>query len=153
MMNDELYFLQREGFRIAVIVSGHGGLEHLDVLRKLADRWRNAPMKVVLWRDNTRPPAELQFPGSGGHADFSEASSAGGVDPKLVDVERFGSAKRDQAIGLKKENAGKIDIEKGKRLLDWKAEQMAKAIGEMYTQLPKAEPVDPMKPMLGTYLP
>ncbi len=151
-MNDTLYGLLRNGFRLAVIVSGHGGLEHIDVLRKLEDRWRNMPMKVVVWRD-AEPPAGLRFEGSGGHADFAEASAAAAVDPSLLDRRRFGAGRRDQAIGIKPENAAKIDIEKARRAFEWEVDQMAKRVGAAYDSMPKAEPYNPLKPSLTSYLP
>jgi len=152
-MNDTFYHLMRNGFRLAVIVSGHGGLEHLDVLRKLEDRWRNMPMKVMLARGGANLPDELQFRDSGGHADFAEASTLGAVDPTLLDKALFGSSKRDQAIGLKPENAPQIDVEKARRAMEWQIDQIAKEVTAVWENLPKSERYNPLKPSLTTYLP
>ncbi|MGE5557287.1 MAG: creatininase family protein [Bacillota bacterium] len=136
LMRDYLYFLQREGFKLCVLVSGHGGWEHLDVLSDLEDRWRNMPMRFLVWKGpESLCPEDLRFDGAGGHADFSEASVLGAIDPALVCSEKFGIARRDRAIGLKQENSSRIDYEKGRRLLEWEAGQMAAEIGKILNAL------------------
>jgi hypothetical protein len=75
-------------------------------------------------------PAELRFQGSGGHADFSEASLLGGVDPNMVDKSKFGVAERDRKVKILKENVDKIDFDKGRKIIEFRAEQLANGVKE-----------------------
>ena len=49
VLRDYLYFLQREGFKLCVIVSGHGAEDHLAVIRDVCSKYDTAPMRAVLW--------------------------------------------------------------------------------------------------------
>ncbi len=133
VLRDYLYFLQREGFKLCVVVSGHGAIDHLKVIEKVCDMFNYAyetgkgSLKVHRRKGGSRRqmPEELRFHGAGGHADFNEASLLGGVDPAMVDISKFAAAARDQKIGLSPDNASKIDFDKGRRVIEFRAEQLA----------------------------
>jgi creatinine amidohydrolase len=135
VLRDYLAALQREGFKLAVVVTGHGGTEHVQVLREVCQRdWGD--MKVVLWpgaHAGPELPASLRIkhePDTG-HADVFEASIVGGIDPSLVDRAAFGVSERDRKAGLLKENAGAIDFEKGRGIIDYNAAQLAAKVTEL----------------------
>ena len=135
VLRDYLAALQREGFKLAVVVTGHGGTEHVQVLREVCQRdWGD--MKVVLWpgaHAGPELPASLRIKHEHdtGHADVFEASIVGGIDPSLVDRAAFGVSERDRKAGLLKENAGAIDFEKGRGIIDYNAAQLAAKVTEL----------------------
>lgn len=135
VMVDYLKALQREGFKHVVVVSGHGGTEHLQVLREVCARdWGD--MKVLMagaGGGGRQLPEQLRFkpvPGAS-HANISEASRVGGIDPSLVDVKRFGVLERDRKTGLLSENAGDIDFAKGRANIEFSAEILEARVREL----------------------
>ncbi len=125
VLRDQLYFVQRQGFKLCVIVSGHGAEDHLAVIRDVVARQEKSPMRAVLfygWDDE--PPPGLRFEGAGQHADFDEASVLGGADPSMVDRSRFGVVDRDRKVKLLHENADRIDFDKGRRIIEYRAAQL-----------------------------
>lgn len=129
---DYLEAIQREGFKLAVVVTGHGGYEHVQVMREVCGRdWGD--MKVVMWpgaHGEPELPAKLQIhhEHDTGHADVFEASVVGGIDPSLVDRAAFGVSERDRKAGLLSENAGAIDFEKGGGIVDFNAARLAEEV-------------------------
>jgi creatinine amidohydrolase len=118
---DYLHALKREGFKYVVVLSGHGGTEHVKLLNEVCARdWGD--MKVLRGGGGGGRglPPNLQIPSVAGvsHANIGEASRVGGIDPKLVDPKLFASHERDRLTGLDPANADKIDFEKGKGILE-----------------------------------
>jgi creatinine amidohydrolase len=129
VLRDYLYFLQRQGFKLCVLVSGHGAEDHLAVIRDVVGRHERSPMRAVLFYGwDGEPPPELRFDGAGQHADFDEAGVLGGADPAMVDRTRFGVVERDRKVNLLRENAGKIDFEKGRRIIAYRAAQLERRV-------------------------
>ncbi len=129
VLRDMLSFIERDGFRVCVLVTGHGATEHVRVLRDLEQRWKGRPMTVLFSEYKRTPrPADLRFEGSGGHADFAEASHLGGVDPSMVDTSAFGVAAPDRATGVVHENVDRISYEKGERAVAHRAESLAEGV-------------------------
>ena len=122
VLEDYLYFLKREGFKIAFIYSGHGGTEHVRMMREVCEKFTDDKFQAVfglygLSRSRSIPE-ELQFSPSS-HANVRELSLLGAINPDMVDVEKFGVTEQDRKTGLKQENKDKIDFEKGKKFLDF----------------------------------
>lgn len=119
---DYLHALKREGFKYVVVISGHGGAEHVQVLNEVCARnWGD--MKVLRsggGGSGIALPGHLRFPKVEGvsHANIGEASRVGGIDPSLVDPKLFASHERDRLTGLDPANADKIDFEKGKAIME-----------------------------------
>jgi creatinine amidohydrolase/Fe(II)-dependent formamide hydrolase-like protein len=140
VLEDFLYFLKREGFKLVVVSSGHGGREHLDIINEVSKRYEDDEMKVVYLRSGRRAlPEELRFSGSGGHADFSEASLLGGVNENMVDKSKFGVTEQDRKVQLLKENVDKIDFEKGRKYIEFRAEGLAETVSDMMKEIKKSE--------------
>jgi creatinine amidohydrolase len=137
VLRDYLYFLHREGFKLCVVATGHGAIEHLSVMKGVCSQYEKGPMRVLMWGGSGRAPVpqELRFEGAGGHADFSEASLLGGVDPNMVDKTRFGVAPRDKKIGLSQDDAAKIDFDKGRKLIEFRAAQLEKEVNALLKEL------------------
>lgn len=135
VLRDYLSALRREGFRLVVVVTGHGGCEHMQVMEEIRDRgW--GPMQVVVWNGADAAhdlPAHLSIHTANdtGHADATEASLVGGIDPSLVDRTAFGGSERDRKTGLLPENAAAIDFEKGRAIIVHNAAQLAAKVSEV----------------------
>lgn len=139
---DTMYFLEREGFRLCVVVSGHGAIDHMMAILRTCEAFNAAvaagkgTMRAYCWRgDGVEIPEELRYDGAGDHADFPEASALGGVDPKLVDVARFGIHQRDRSIGILSENASRIDFDKGRRVFAIFAQNIASEVGSIIKEM------------------
>lgn len=130
LMREMLSFIEEEGFKFCVVVTGHGAIEHLRVLSEIEQQFDSRPMKV-LFRNNMvkmERPEDISFPGSGGHADFAEASVLGAVDPDLVDKEKFGKSERDLKVKIDQKNVDKIDYAKGQRSIDFRANRIIETV-------------------------
>lgn len=143
VLEDYLYFLKREGFKMAVVSSGHGGTEHVKVMREVCERYSDDSFKAVFgmygmsaWRN---VPEELMFKGAGGHANIRELSFLGAVNPDMVDVEKFGVTEQDRKVKLLKENKDKIDFEKAGKVIEILVNGWAEQIQKMWDEMNKAE--------------
>ncbi len=136
VLRDTLYFLQRQGFKLCVIVSGHGAEDHLAVIRDVCSKYDKAPMRAALFYPwDGELPAELRFDGAGQHADFDEASVLGGADPAMVDRSRFGVVERDRKVQLLRENMGRVDFDKGRRIIEYRAAELEKQVEALAKEL------------------
>jgi len=136
VLRDYLYFLQRQGFRLSVIVSGHGAEDHLAVIQDVCSKYDRAPMRAVLFYPwDGELPAGLRFDGAGQHADFDEVSVLGGADPAMVDRSRFGVVERDRKVKLLRENVGRVDFDKGRRIIEYRAAQLQKQVAVLVKEL------------------
>jgi len=143
VLEDYLYFLKREGFKMAVVSSGHGGTEHVTVMREVCERYSDDSFKAVfgMYGMSARRNVleEFMFKGAGGHADFSELSFLGAVNTDMVDVEKFGVTEQDRKVKLLKENKDKIDFEKAEKVIEILVNGWAEQIQGMLDEMNKAE--------------
>ena len=131
---DYLTALERQGFRVGVVVSAHLAFEHMQVLQEVCARPRSN-LQVLLWRTLAEPaevPAHLHLTANdGGHADIIEASIMSAIAPSSVDLAVFGTAGRDRSIGLSAENVQAIDPAKGRALVEYNAAQLSAQVTEL----------------------
>ncbi len=126
VVEDMMASIEREGFKVCVIVSGHGATEYVRILKEVEAQYKDKPMKVIYADLADLPrPENIDFPGSGGHADYAEASNLGGVDPAQVNLAHFGKSERDRKVGILSENVNKVDFEKGKANVSFRAHRIA----------------------------
>lgn len=129
VLRDMLYMIEREGFKACVLVSGHGATEYSMILAGLEEDYAERPMKVFYSKlVEMERPENLEFPGSGDHADFAEASILEGIDSTLVDKSLFGKTDRDRKIGLSDINVNKIDYVKGQAYISYRAERIVTTV-------------------------
>jgi creatinine amidohydrolase len=139
VLRDTLAALRREGFKLVVVVTGHGGYEHVQVLQEVCRRdWGD--MKTLVWTGDTAgelpPGLRIEKKDDTGHADVFEASIVGGIEPALVDAAAFGVSPRDRKTGLLHENAGTIDFAKGRGILELSAAQLAAEVTKLLSDAP-----------------
>ena len=140
VLEDYLYFLKSEGFKMAAVSSGHGRTEHLKVMREVCERYSDDSFKAVFGTYGMsagKVPDELRFK-KRGHANFRELSFLGAVNPDMVDVERYGVTVQDRKTKLLKEDIDKIDFEKAEKPIEILGNGMAEAIQEMFDEINKA---------------
>ena len=139
VLEDYLYFLKREGFKMAIVNSGHGGTEHVQMMREVCERFSDDSFEAVfdLYGMATRLaiPEEFEFKGNSGHAGIREISFLGAVNPDMVDIEKFGVSEQDRKIGLKQEDRDKIDIEKAQKAIEFLVEGSVKKIQDMVDEM------------------
>ncbi|HLF32800.1 MAG TPA: creatininase family protein [Cyclobacteriaceae bacterium] len=130
LVRDMLAAIEREGFKVCVIVSGHGATEYVRILKGFEGAYPGGDKMKVFYSnlvDKPRPEG-IDFTGSGGHADFAEASVLGAVDPGLVDKSMFGNHRRDQKVGILDTNLEKIDYNKGRASINYRSERLAETV-------------------------
>ena len=139
VLEDYLYFLKREGFKMAIVNSGHGGTEHVQMMREVCERFSDDSFEAVfdLYGMATRLaiPEEFEFKGNSGHAGIREISFLGAVNPDMVDIEKFGVSEQDRKIGLKQEDRDKIDIEKAQKAIKFLVEGSVKKVQDMVDEM------------------
>ena len=142
VVEDMMAAVEREGFKACVIVSGHGATEYVRILKAIEDQYKNKPMKVFYagLADLKRPDG-IDFPGSGGHADYAEASNLGAVDSTLVDKSLFGKNERDRKVGILSENVNRIDYDKGMANINFRANRVAITVNNFLDSLKQKESV------------
>jgi creatinine amidohydrolase/Fe(II)-dependent formamide hydrolase-like protein len=129
VIRDMLYSIEKQGFKACVIVSGHGVTEYVRILQEFEKRSVDRPMKVIYSDLSGKERSEeTEFPGSGGHADYAEASILGAVDSTMVDQSLFGKSQRDQRIGL---------YEKGRAYINSRAERIIKTVKQFLATVKK----------------
>ncbi len=139
VLEDYLYFLKREGFKMAIVNSGHGGTEHVQMMREVCERFSDDNFKAVfdLYGMATRLPIpeEFEFKGNSGHAGIREFSFLGAVNPDMVDIEKFGVSEQDRKTGLKQEDRDKIDFEKAEKAIEFLVDGSVKKIQDMVDEM------------------
>ena len=139
VLEDYLYFLKREGFKMAIVNSGHGGTEHVQMMREVCERFSDDNFKAVfdLYGMATRlsVPEEFEFKGNSGHAGIREFSFLGAVNPDMVDIDKFGVSEQDRKAGLKQEDRDKIDFEKAEKAIDFLVNGSVKKIQDMVDEM------------------
>ena len=136
LVRDMLSMIEREGFKVCVLFSWHGATEYSRILKGLEESWEGEPMKVVYSNFvEVQRPEGIDFPGSGGHADYEEVSIMGAVDSTLVDLSLFGKSDRDRKIGLSDKNLDKIDYAKGRAFINYKVEQIVATVNRYLESL------------------
>ncbi len=142
VVEDMMAAVEREGFKACVIVSGHGATEYVRILKAIEDQYKDKPMKVFYagLADLKRPDG-IDFPGSGGHADYAEASNLGAVDSTLVDKSLFGKNERDRKVGILSENVNRIDYDKGMANINFRANRVAITVNNFLDSLKQKESV------------
>jgi creatinine amidohydrolase/Fe(II)-dependent formamide hydrolase-like protein len=131
VMRDMIYAIEREGFKACVIVSGHGGTEYSLILKHLEERSAASPMKIIYSELAEKDrPEETEFPGSGDHADFAEASILGAADSTMIDKSIFGRSQRDQKIGLYEKKVDLIDYKKGRAYINFRVERIIETVNQ-----------------------
>jgi len=142
-LEDYLYFLKREGFKLAIVNSGHGGTEHVQMMREVCERFSDDNFKAVfdLYGMATRLPIpeEYEFKGNSGHAGIREFSFLGAVDPDMVDIEKFGVSEQDRKTGLKQEDRDKIDFKKAEKAIEYLVEGSVEKIQSMVDEMMENE--------------
>lgn len=99
LISDTLDFLQRQGFKLTVLFTGHEARNQTGTLGSLEKAWGRKPMKVsAWWAGKFRHPDELKR--AGGHAGEDETSEMMNVDPRLVARGRAGRLARDLSVSL-----------------------------------------------------
>ena len=141
VLEDYLYFLKREGFKMAVVSTGHGGTEHVKMMAEVCEKFSDDSFKAVFGTRSLSAaeiPDELRFE-KRGHANYRELSFLGAVNPNLVDVDKYGVTEQDRKTNLLKEEKDKIDFEKAAKLIEFYANGMAEAIQEMVDEMIKID--------------
>ena len=86
LVREVLRAVRAMGARLAMVVNGHGGVNHLATLRRLATEITRTTDLTVLGNGLGAPPGPSKDAASGGHADAGETSLMMHLFPDTVDL-------------------------------------------------------------------
>lgn len=130
LLKDILFFLERTGFKICVICTGHMAREQVEVVEKLEEESKNKALKVISWHwGKVNYPEEL-ITSNPLHAGIEESSEMVSIDVSYVDLDRVGDGEVDRKVNLVKEMTRNINGKFGEKRLNFEAESLIKRILE-----------------------
>jgi creatinine amidohydrolase len=99
LIEDTLAMLDRQGFKLVVLFTGHEAGNQRRILAEAEKRWASKRMKVSSWwAGRVQHPKNLER--DGGHAGEDETSELMAVEKDYARPERAGRLKRDLRVSL-----------------------------------------------------
>ena len=134
LLKDMLNFLERTGFKLCVLCTGHMARPQVEVVEKLEEEYRERSMEVISWHwGRVKYPEELVTKNPL-HAGVEESSEILSIDLSYVDLDRVGSMEVDRKVGLTKGNLENISEKLGESRFNFEAEELIKRILKCYNK-------------------
>ncbi|HUX37096.1 MAG TPA: creatininase family protein [Rectinemataceae bacterium] len=132
--------LERNGFALLVLCTGHLAGKQVAALQALAEARRSYPLAVLAW-----PPAGLSWPKAlcppgSGHAGVDEACEMAFLRPSAVRPRLMGSAEGDRRVDLLPERGSAIRSSLGRARFRWELGQLREAFLEALDQRKRSVP-------------
>ncbi len=128
LLNDVLFFLEKTGFKMAVVCSGHMAKEQIEVIEKLENEYSSRLMKVLGWHWGKVKYPEGLISANPMHAGIEESSEMMSIDLGYVDIDRIGSNNVDVKVGLTREALKNVNEKLGEKRLNYEAQCLIKEI-------------------------
>ena len=125
-----LSFLERNGFRLCIVCTGHQAPEQIQAMEKLESESRHRAMRVIAWQSGRVIKANGQ-PDEIGHAGFEETSELMHIDPALVRMHRAGTAAADRKLGLTADTLSACSADAGRQRLELELQQLKSAVANL----------------------
>lgn len=130
LLKDMLFFLERTGFKICVLCTGHMAKEQIEVMERLEKEKNDENFKVILWHwGKVDYPKELMTPNPL-HAGVEESSEIMSIDISYVDLDRIGEKEVDRRVNLTKDNLKGISKKLGDERFKFEVDSLIKKILE-----------------------
>ncbi len=134
LLKDMLNFLERTGFKLCVLCTGHMAKPQVEVVEKLEEEYMERSMKVISWHwGKVKYPEEL-VTNNPLHAGVEESSEILSIDLSYVDLDRVGGMEVDRKVGLTKGNLENISEKLGESRFNFEAEELIKKILKCYNK-------------------
>ncbi|MCX7720203.1 MAG: creatininase family protein [Dictyoglomus thermophilum] len=134
LLKDMLSFLERTGFKLCVLCTGHMAKSQVEVVEKLEEEYMERSMKVISWHwGKVKYPEEL-VTNNPLHAGVEESSEILSIDLSYVDLDRVGGMEVDRKVGLTKGNLENISEKLGESRFNFEAEELIKKILKCYNK-------------------
>jgi len=129
-----LNFLERTGFKLCVLCTGHMAKPQVEVVEKLEEEYMERSMRVISWHwGKVKYPEEL-VTNNPLHAGVEESSEILSIDLSYVDLDRVGGMEVDRKVGLTKGNLENISEKLGESRFNFEAEELIKKILKCYNK-------------------
>lgn len=130
LLKDILFFLERTGFKLCVLCTGHMAKEQVEVVERLEEESKNNALKVISWHwGKVNYPEEL-ITSNPLHAGIEESSEMMSIDFSYVDLDRLGDREVDRKVYLTKDILKSINEKFGEKRLEFEAKSLIKKILE-----------------------
>ncbi len=130
LLKDMLFFLERTGFKICVLCTGHMAKEQIEVMERLEKEKNDENFKVISWHwGKVNYPKELMTPNSL-HAGVEESSEIMSIDISYVDLDRIGEKEVDRRVNLTKDSLKNINKKFGDERFKFEVDSLIKKILE-----------------------
>lgn len=134
LLKDMLNFLERTGFKLCVLCTGHMAKPQVEVVEKLEEEYMERSMKVISWHwGKVKYPEEL-VTNNPLHAGVEESSEILSIDLSYVDLDRVGGMEVDRKVGLTKGNLENISEKLGESRFNFEDEELIKKILKCYNK-------------------
>jgi len=134
LLKDMLNFLERTGFKLCVLCTGHMAKPQVEVVEKLEEEYMERSMRVISWHwGKVKYPEEL-VTNNPLHAGVEESSEILSIDLSYVDLDRVGGMEVDRKVGLTKGNLENISEKLGESRFNFEAEELIKKILKCYNK-------------------
>ncbi len=131
LLKDILNFLERTGFKLCVLCTGHMAKPQIEVVEKLEKEHKERNMKVVAWHWGKVNYPKEHITLNPLHAGVGESSEILSIDLSYVDLDRIGSMDVDKKVNLTKENLKNISENLGMERFNFEVEELIKEILKM----------------------
>jgi creatinine amidohydrolase len=134
LLKDILNFLERTGFKLCILCTGHMAKPQIEVVERLEEEHKERNMRVLSWHwGKVNYPKELMTPNPL-HAGVEESSEILSIDLSYVDLDRIGSMEVDRKVSLLKENLKGISETLGIKRFNFEVEELIKEIMKCYNK-------------------
>lgn len=129
-----LNFLERNGFRLCIVCTGHQAPEQVQALEKLEAESRGRPLRVLAWQSGRVIKADGK-PDEIGHAGVEETSELMHIDPALVRPQKIGTAAADRKLGLTPDALSSSSAGAGRQRLELELAQLKVAVQKLCAEI------------------
>lgn len=134
LLKDMLNFLERTGFRLCILCTGHMAKPQVEVVEKLEEEYMERSMRVISWHWGKVKYPEGLITKNPLHAGVEESSEILSIDLSYVDLDRVGDMEVDRKVGLTKGNLENISEKLGESRFNFEAEELIKRILKCYNK-------------------
>ncbi|HOJ93280.1 MAG TPA: creatininase family protein [Dictyoglomaceae bacterium] len=135
LLKNYLFFLERTGFKLCVICTGHMAKDQVEVITKIEEEHKDRSMKVLAWYDGKATPPKELLSSLMLHAGVEETSEILNIDLSYVDLDRVGSREVDRKVNLTKENLKNVSSELGAKLFQYEIDALVKEVNTILANL------------------
>jgi creatinine amidohydrolase len=130
-----LKFLERNGFKLAVIYTAHLSQQQIGVWKEIENEFRDSEMNVIAFHAGMVEFPEDSKGANSNHAGVEETSEILRINDKLVNLNDAGFKKCDKNVGLDRETLLNSTSEFGEKRLSYEVDVLVKMVCDKIKEL------------------